>query len=148
VRELILFAVMFVVILGVIGLMVGWSKFLDWRESVKRSGAAVMSRASADPIADAPSSEDGRETDARRTPIVLPERKIRAEELLTLCTLMRRYDIPREAAAAAFKAVDLPFNNNVWSKAAPEEPPTLTPIAGRPTAAQFRDDELAYEPLR
>lgn len=117
-------------------------------DAVKRLWAWHMSSAAYAPTPiDRPSLEDDAETDARQTPIVLPERKIRAEELLTLYALMRRYNIPREAAAAAFKAVDLPFNNNVWSKAAPEEEMQVTPIAGRPTPAKFdHDPALAYEP--
>lgn len=141
---------MFGVILLILGAMAAWSEVVDWRERVKNNRPPVMSRPSdTTPPIDRPSLEDRRETDARQTPIVLPERKIKAEELLTLYALMRRYNIPREAAAAAFKAVDLPFNSNVWRDAAPEEDVQVTPIAGRPTPAKFHDDpELEYQPLR
>lgn len=89
-------------------------------------------------------------TDAGRTQDGQAAHKIRGEELLTLYQLMRRYNIPRDEAQAALKACNLPMSNGTWAKAAPpppEEPPQVTPIAGRPTRAQFHDDpDLVFQP--
>jgi hypothetical protein len=111
-------------------------------------GAAVMSHARNNAPESSPLSlrtDSGRASDGQ-----FP-RQMKSEELLTVYALMRKYNIPREEARAALKAAGLPLGNDVWTQAAPpapEEPQTITPIAGRPTNAQFHDDpELVYHPL-
>jgi len=103
----------------------------------------VMSRSEDNaPASLRPSLETGNQTDRQTEQVP----RIRAEELLTLYRLMRAAGIGREEAAAAFKASGLPFNNNVWRDATPEEPPHVTPIVGRATNAQF-DHDYPYRPL-
>lgn len=151
-RELLLFLAMMAAVLGVIGLMVGYSKFLDWREQRRatvKSSRIVMSRAVDEEQNNPPSSL---RTDSGQPPDGQPPRQMKSEELLTVYKLMRKYNIPREEARAALKAAGLPLGNDVWTDAAPpppEEPPTVTPIAGRPTSAKFHEDEpeLQYRPL-
>ena len=82
------------------------------------------------------------ETDARQTRDAPALPKMKAEELLTLCRLMRVHGIGREEAQAAFTASGLPFNNNVWASAKPSPAAHLTPVAGRPTDADF-----PYQPI-
>jgi hypothetical protein len=67
---------------------------------------------------------------------------MKAEELLTLYRLMRGAGIKREDAQAACAACGLPFNNNVWARADPPPPARITPVAGRPTDADF-----PYQPI-
>lgn len=118
-------------------------------ESVRTSedsGTNVMSRVRDEMSPVAPSSlqTDNRQTDRR-----IEAAKPRPEELLTLYTLMRAAGIGREEARPALKAVGLPLDNNLWTKAAPpaDDPIARTPIAQRPTSAQFQDDPgLAYQP--
>jgi len=94
----------------------------------------LMSRVKEAPAQSSPSSL---ETDARQTRDALAPPRMKAEELLTLCRLMRSAGINREDAQAAFMASGLPFNNNVWASAKPPPPPHITPVAGRPTDADF-----------
>jgi len=100
---------------------------------------SVMSRWEEKGMVDRPSSlETQKQTDGQTE----PQPRIKAEELLTLCKTMRAAGISREDAAAAFKASGLPFNNNVWAKAAPVNLAGnyVTPIVGRATNAQFETD--------
>ena len=112
--------------LGLLSMLIGWAvKTYD----------KLMSRAEEAPTQSLPSSL---ETDARQT----RDAKPRAEEYLTLCKLMRRHGISREDAQAAFSANGLPFNNNVWASAKPPPAARVTPVAGRPTDADF-----PYQPI-
>ena len=126
--------------LGLLSMLVGW---------LVKTYDQLMSRWVAGEVAPAASSL---ETDARQPPDAPAPPKIRAEELLTLCKLMRLAGIKREDAQAAFTASGLPFNNNVWASAAPPPPADdyRTPIAGRATSADYYPDEpeLAYRPPR
>lgn len=149
-REVLLFVVMFVAILVLLGAMIAWSKFVDWRESVKRSRMAhadIMSRSQDAAPAIAPSSlqTDSRQT-ADRPMMPVPV----AEEMLNIFRVLRAAGVKREALASAWRAAGLKLDNNLWAQAAPEEPPTLTPIVGRPTNAQFRESDpgLEYQPLK
>ena len=135
------FVVMFLVIgllvLGIGSWLVGWL-VRTWDRFVNRS-AIVMSRSddNSSPIA---ASSLG--TDAGRTPDGRTPAKRKAEEYFTLCQLMRAYGIKRDEALAAFKACDIPFSSDLWRDAAPPEPEQRTPIAGRPTDADF-----PFEPI-
>lgn len=136
-------------------LIVGWLWFYVARPILEDYGVISVNDSPPDVMSDAgegvpviaPSSLG---TDAARTPDGQSTHKIRGEELLTLYQLMRRYNIPRDEAQAALKSCGLPMSNGTWAKAAPpppEEPQMLTPIAGRPTSAQFHDDsELIFKP--
>lgn len=106
--------------------------------TVNRS-AIVMSRSddNSSPIA---ASSLG--TDAGRTPDGRTPARPKAEQYFTLCQLMRTYGIKRDEALAAFKACDIPFSSDLWRDAAPPEPEQRTPIAGRPTDADF-----PFEPI-
>lgn len=79
------------------------------------------------------------QTDARQTPDRPMMPKPTPDQLLTLYQLMRRHGIKRDDAGVAFRAAGLTLDNNAWSKAQPpaEAPSHVTPIAGRPTDADF-----------
>jgi hypothetical protein len=110
------------------------------------SDADVMSYSPINAPADPPSSL---QTDDRRTPDRPMIAKPTPEEMLDIFKVLRAAGVKREALAGPWRAAGLPLDTNLWSKAMPEEPPTLTPIAQRPTPAKFHDDpELEYEPLR
>lgn len=152
-RELLLFGLMFIAVLAVIGLMVGYSKFLDWnkqRRSTVKSSRIVMSRPM-DEVKNNPPSALG--TDSGQASDGQPPRPMKSEELLTVYRLMRKYNIPREEARAALKGANLPLGNDVWTDAAPPpvEPVEKAPISGRPLppSAKFHEDEpgLQYRPL-
>ncbi len=136
------FVVMFLT-LGCLALGLG-SMLLGW---LVKQYDALMSRWTPAERAPRPSSL---ETDARRTPDAPPLPKMKAEELLTLYKLMRVAGIKREEAQAAFTQSGLPFNNNVWTRAAPPPDSYRTPIAGRTTSADYYPDEpeLVYRPPR
>ena len=132
------FVVAFIMI-GLLALGLG-SWLLGWLvKTYDRLRAGAMSSAVAGDQKSRPSSL---ETDARQTPDALAPSKMKAEELLTVCRLMRAYGIKREDAQAAFTASGLPFNNNVWASAAPPPASHITPVAGRPTDADF-----PYQPI-
>jgi hypothetical protein len=111
------------------------------------SAGAVMSRA-AEPAAATGASDlktDGmpRQTDA--PPVVtFPS------ATLDMCKDLRAHGYSREDARAFLKLAGFSLNNNTWAQAKPAEsaPVSLTPIAGRPTAATFAEEEpeLKYEP--
>lgn len=65
--------------------------------------------------------------------------------MIDIYRLMRKYNIPREEARAAFQSAALPLDNNQWAKVAPPAP-HVTPIAGRATNAVFEEGELAFVP--
>jgi hypothetical protein len=58
--------------------------------------------------------------------------------------LLRKYGIPRDEARPMLQTIGMGLDNNLWSKAAPPEPEPaqVTPIAGRPTDADF-----PFEPI-
>jgi hypothetical protein len=135
------FVVMFLVFgmvgLGLLSMAVGWVVNL-FRGDVTSSNPSP-------PPDYAPSSL---QTDDRRTPdrpmIPLPSRDVMLDTYRTL----RKLGMAREEARMMLRALGLPLDNNLWTQAAPPPPEHVTPIAGRPTAAQFPDDELEYQPLR
>lgn len=132
----------FVVVFVTVGMLVAGlgSVALGWVvKTYDRMRAGAMSSAGAGDQKSRPSSK---ETDARQTPDTPAPPRMRAEELLTVCRLMRAAGIRREDAQAAFMASGLPFNNNVWASAAPPPPAHVTPVAGRPTDADF-----PYQPI-
>lgn len=139
----------FVVVFVTVGMLVAGlgSLALGWVvKTYDRVRGGAMSSAGEDAPQSPPSSIDRRETDARQTP---PPPKMQAEELLTLCRLMRAASIKREDAQAAFTACGLPFNNNVWTRAATPPPAHVTPVAGRPTDAKFETDaDYPYQPIK
>lgn len=147
--EWLIFIIMAVLIFGALGLMVGWGKFQEWRERRRAvsysqdSGGDIMSRGASAPLANMASSlqTDNRQT-ADRPTMPVPT----TEEMLNIFRVLRAAGVKRDALRGPWRAARLPLDNNLWTQAAPPEPPTVTPIAGRPTAAQFQDDpELTYE---
>lgn len=117
-------------------------------ESVSNSDPAIMSHTSNDTPDNAPSSLQTRpQTDQTRPTMPLPTK----DQMLDTYKTLRKLGMAREDARAMLNAIGLPLDNNLWSKAAPpvEEPQDVTPIAGRPTKAPFRevDPALAYRPL-
>jgi hypothetical protein len=69
--------------------------------------------------------------------------------MLDICTTLRRRGFSRDEARALLNLCGLPLDNNVWAQVPLEqpEPEYTTPIAGRPTSAQFETDpDLAYQP--
>ena len=145
-REVIIFVVMFGLVLGVIGAMVGWSKFLAWREqryTTVKSSPVVMSRSVE--VAPEPSPAVSNRQTPDRPMMAVPTRN----EILDIFKAMRAAGMKRESVSAAWRAAGLPFDNNLWTEAAPppeEKPAHVTPFVGRPTNADFRDPELAYQP--
>jgi hypothetical protein len=99
----------------------------------------------------APSLRLSQETQAQTDRQTEQAPRIRAEDLLTLCKLMRLAGISREDAQEAFRESGLPFNNNVWAKAAAPQASAdasyVTPIVGRPTSARFdvTDPDYPYQ---
>lgn len=144
--ELAIGVIMTIIIGAALAIIVGWGKFVEWRERVKSNGPVVMSRASSP----APQhTASALETDVRQTPDKPMMAVPTPEQMLDIFKVMRAAGIKRETIGAVWRAAGLPLNNNVWSKAEPlpPEPLTVTPIAGRPTSAQFADDpELVYHP--
>jgi len=81
-------------------------------------------------------------TDNRPREVALISRDV----MLDMFRLLREYNVPREKARSVLKAAGLPLDNNLWTAAAPDDDTHLTPIAGRPTKAQFEQDpDMAYE---
>jgi len=113
-----------------------------WPEIVNRYQARSVYDMSSAAAPDPPSPLPRLETDAGQTPDRPAPPKLRAEELFPLYKAMRAAGIKREDAQAACVASGLPFNNNVWSKAAPPPPAHVTPIVGRSTDADF-----PYQPI-
>lgn len=110
------------------------------------SDTDLMSRAQVDTPPRAPSSL---QTDGAQTPdrpmMPVPSQ----EKMLDIFRALRAAGIKREAVSIPWRAAGLPFDNNLWAKAAPDDEMSVTPIAGRPTPAKFHDDpELEYQPLR
>jgi len=127
--------VVMVVVFGMLAAGLG-SWLLGW---VVKQYDVLMSRVKEAPAQSLPSSQ---ETDARQTRDAPALPRMKAEELLTLYRLMRGAGIKREDAQAACAACGLPFNNNVWARADPPPPARITPVAGRPTDADF-----PYQPI-
>lgn len=153
-REVLLFFAAFVAVLVVIGMMVGWSAFVDWQENVKTSRrlrADIMSRDEDDAPANvAPSLQ----TRPQTAPDQTEDPAARRAKLLDTYRALRKHGISRKDAQALLHMWNLPLDNNLWAQAATPEPPPEqtyhTPIAGRPTDPRlYHDDpELEYQPLR
>lgn len=144
---------------GVGILAVGWLWFYIVRPILEDYGIIVNSSEDAAPVvmsrsekeqppSPRPSLETANQTDRQTEQ---PPR-IKADDLLTLCRLMRAAGIGREDAQEAFRASGLPFNNNVWAKAQPPAKPVddeddtlVTPYAGRRTRASYYPDEPELE---
>lgn len=136
-------------------LIAGWLWFYVARPILEGWGLIVVNGSEEEPavvmlpappaaVVEVPSSlqTDGLQTPDRPTMAVPTQEKI-----LDIFRACRAAGMKRDALSAPWRAAGLPFDNNLWSKAAPEEEPQLTPIAGRPTKAQFEHDPaLAYEP--
>lgn len=77
-----------------------------------------------------------------------PTARFSRNEILDICRLLREYGVPREKARQVLKSI-MPIDNNLWVEAASPlspEPEYTTPIAQRPTRAQFETDpELIYQ---
>lgn len=59
---------------------------------------------------------------------------------------LRAHGFTRDEARAFLKTLGWTLGNDTWSKAQPEEEPQMTPVAGRPTNATFREEgALAYK---
>lgn len=135
-------------VIGLLSMLVG--RLVAWWDRVRsvkhsqNSNAVVMSRSRENERPSLPSSlqTDSRQT-ADRPMIPMPSRDI----MLDIYKLLRKHGVPREDARPVLKAAGLPLDNNLWSQAAPPEPIAVTPIAGRPTSAAFRQDDpdLRYE---
>lgn len=117
--------------------------------SSEDSAPVVMSRSEFRPSPSMPSSlqtDSAKVSDRRMIPAPTQN------EMLDIYRLMREHNIPREKARPVLKAAGLPLDNNLWTQAAPPEPEAeeyVTPIAGRPTPAQFKypdEPELNYQP--
>lgn len=102
----------------------------------------IMSR---EMINDAPSLPSSLETDTRQTPdrptMPVPTRA----EILDIFRVLRKAGVAREALRGPWRAAGLTLDNNLWTEAAPPEDEYTTPIAGRPTRAQF-DADYPYQP--
>ena len=86
------------------------------------------------------------QTDSRQTADKPPPAAPSRDVMLNTYRLLRKYGIPREEARPVLKAAGFPLDNNLWADAAPPEPARVTPIAGRPTRAEFQTDpEYPYE---
>lgn len=143
------FALLFItctaLVLGGVSALVGW---VVNRGRVSTDTPALMSPA-AEPLSHNSPSSLG--TDRTNAPDGQPTPRFTREQLLTLYTLLRAHGVTREKARAALSATGIPLSNDVWKDAAPPpvqpvtpEPLHVTPIVGRPTSAQFHDEDLAY----
>lgn len=81
-------------------------------------------------------TDSRRQTDRQAAPP--PSRAV----MLDSHRLLRKYGIPREEARQMYKSLGLPLDNNLWTDAAPPDDPHITPVAGRPTDADF-----PYQPI-
>lgn len=147
--------------IGVSILILGWLWFYIARpiledygiivapERVKHyedAAPVVMSRSVDATSENAPSSL---QTDSRQTADRPMMRVPTPDEMLDIFRVLRAAGIKREVLRGPWRAAGLPLDNNLWTQAAPHAPDeslTLTPIAQRPTNAEFRDPEFAYEP--
>lgn len=83
----------------------------------------------------------------RQTAQTTSERDISKEKMLDIFKVLRAAGVKREHLAKPWRAAGLPLDTNLWLDAAPApqpppaEPEYMTPIAGRPTKAQFEYDE-------
>lgn len=129
--------------IGLLSMFVGWVV-----KTYDRFRSSIMSRNPSPPAPIAPSSlQTDRPQTADRPMMPVPTQ----DKILDIFRAMRAAGMKREAVSGAWRAAGLPFDNNLWAKAAPadDERLTPTPIAGRPTKASFYQDdpELAYQPL-
>jgi hypothetical protein len=140
--------------IGVGILTIGWLWFYIVRPMLEDFGWIVNDTADSAPVTmsskekDAPVLALSSKTDAGQTPDRPAPGKPKAEQYLTICRVMREAGINRDVAQAAFKACDLPFNNNVWRDAAPpvgDDDVLVTPYAGRRTRASYYPDDPDLE---
>lgn len=124
--------------IGLLSMLVG--KVVDWWDRFVNSSQVVMSRAEQDATENTPLSLRQTEPQTDRPPLT-------REIMLDVYKLLREHNVSRERARPILKAAGIPLDNNLWTQAAPPpEPISVTPIAGRPTNAEFRDPELTYHP--
>lgn len=110
------------------------------------SAPVVMSRVQNATVENSPSSL---QTRPQTVPDQTEDPKVRRAKLLDTYKVLRELGMSRDDARALLKPWGIPLDNNLWADAAPQEPPTITPIAGRPTSAKFHEGEpdLEYKPL-
>lgn len=129
------FVVAFVVIgmvaAGLSSMAIGWI-VNRYREMSGRAMSSAENVPAPMPLSSKDGQDDGR-TDGN---------PIGRAELLTLYTVLRKYGVPREEIRPVLKGVRVPLSNDVWASAAPPPPVHVTPVAGRPTDADF-----PYQPL-
>lgn len=157
-----LFLVLFAALALALGLIWLLSKLTDFVEAGGVRGAVqrskdrytvnrspnsapyVMSRSPADDgtYGASPLQTDRRQTTDRPTMLV-PTRA----EMLDIFKVLRARGVKRDELRGPWRAAGLPLDNNLWTEATPPDDDThITPIAGRPTRAQFEaDPELAYQ---
>lgn len=111
----------------------------------------VMSYAEDAPAQEVPSSLQTRQQTAPDRPMMpVPTQ----DKILDIFRAMRAANMKRDAVSSVWRAAGLPFDNNLWTKAAPliDEPTEHAPISGRPLppGVKFHEDdpELEYKPLR
>jgi hypothetical protein len=116
-------------------------------KTVNQLGSGAPEIMSRKPISAAPSMPSSLQTDSRP----IPDRRMMPvpmqPEMLDIFKVLRARGVTRTEIVGLWRAAGLPFDNNLWTAAAPDEDDThITPIAGRPTRAQFDvDPELQYE---
>jgi hypothetical protein len=139
---------------AVLVVVVGWWAWWLWTQKLRLPGVdlrallsifsrPVMSRPIETPPEKPVSSLETTEpTTADRPLMPVPTQ----EQMLDIFKVLRAANVSREALRASWRAAGLPLNNDLWAQAKAEDVPA-TPIAGRPTLAQFRevDPELEYE---
>lgn len=101
---------------------------------------ALTSSASGVGLPDRPSDP---QTDADRpaqTAVLTPTPEARRAAMLDICRALRAAGYGREEARAVLRGAGLSLDNNLWTEAAPPPPEATrrTPIADRPTAAEFQ----------
>lgn len=124
------------------GVIVAPERVKDYEDAAP----VVMSRsgdAAPEKVPPSLQTDDRQTTDRPMMPVPTPN------EMLDIFRVLRAAGVKREALQGAWRAAGLKLDNNLWRDAAPTpaEPVTVTPIAHRPTNAQFQSDpEFAYEP--
>lgn len=150
-----LFLLMFaglLLLLGVIRFLAWLTELQETHGSVTRAGVNTVKRyvaprprdTSSSVASAAPSFLSSPETDSLQTAYRQPQpAQPGRPELLTLYQTMRAAGISREKARPVLKGVGLSLDNNLWAEAAPPDDPHITPVAGRPTDADFPFQPLA-----
>ncbi len=94
----------------------------------------VMSRSTLDARPSAPSSVQTRPDE---TPDQTNDAAARRVKLLDTYKPLRKLGMSREDARVFLTRWNIPLDNNLWAAAAPPADPHITPVAGRPTDADF-----------